>query len=86
MNSALDKIPGQERIKQILNNFLQSKSVPHAFLFTGIDGIGKDNAALQFAKSLVSIGQSDESEKALRLIGKMKRTQVHLLKSLVRMK
>ena len=54
MNSFLDKIPGQPRVKKILNNFLQSESIPHAFLFTGIDGVGKENAAIQFAKTLVS--------------------------------
>jgi len=79
MNSALDKIPGQERIKQILNNFLQSKCIPHAFLFSGIDGIGKDNAALQFAKALVSIGISDESEKALRLIGQLQEPYIKFI-------
>jgi len=79
MNSALDKIPGQERVKQILNNFLQSKSIPHAFLFTGFNGIGKDNAALQFAKALVVTGQSKDSEKALRLIEQLQEPYVKLI-------
>jgi DNA polymerase III gamma/tau subunit len=62
MNSALDKIPGQERIKQILNNFLQSKSIPHAFLFAGIDGIGKDNAALQFEGNIMDLALNQKTE------------------------
>jgi DNA polymerase III subunit delta' len=79
MNLALDKIPGQERVKQILNNFLQSKSIPHAFLFTGIDGIGKDNTAVQFAKAFVDSGQSKGSEKALRLIEQLQEPFIKLI-------
>lgn len=79
MNSALDKIPGQERVKQILNNFLQSKSIPHAFLFTGIDGIGKDNTAVQFAKALAANENSKESERAVRLIEQLQEPYVKLI-------
>ncbi|HSW53809.1 MAG TPA: hypothetical protein VLH59_01860 [Ignavibacteriaceae bacterium] len=79
MNSALDKIPGQERVKQILNNFLQSKSIPHAFLFTGIDGVGKDNTAVQFAKALATNENSKESEKAVRLIEQLQEPYVKLI-------
>jgi DNA polymerase III subunit delta' len=79
MNSALDKIPGQERVKQILNNFLQSKSIPHAFLFTGIDGVGKDNTAIQFAKALATNENSKESEKAVRLIEQLQEPYVKLI-------
>jgi DNA polymerase III subunit delta' len=79
MNSALDKIPGQERVKQILNNFFQSKSIPHAFLFTGIDGVGKDNTAIQFAKALATNENSKESEKAVRLIEQLQEPYVKLI-------
>jgi DNA polymerase-3 subunit delta' len=79
MNSALDKIPGQERVKRILNNFLQSKSIPHAFLFTGIDGVGKDNTAVQFAKALATNENSKESEKTVRLIEKLQEPYVKLI-------
>lgn len=79
MNSALDKIPGQERVKKILNNFLQYKSIPHAFLFTGIDGVGKDNTAVQFAKALATNENSKESEKAVRLIEQLQEPYVKLI-------
>ena len=79
MNSALDKIPGQERVKKILNNFLQTNSIPHAFLFTGIAGVGKDNTAIQFAKALVSNLNTRESEKALRLIEQLQEPYVKLI-------
>ena len=79
MNSALDEIPGQERVKQILNNFLQSKSIPHAFLFTGIDGVGKDNTAIQFAKALVTNLSSKEAEKASKLIKQLQEPYIKLI-------
>jgi DNA polymerase III subunit delta' len=79
MNSALDKIPGQERVKQILNTFLQSNSIPHAFLFTGIEGVGKDNAAIQFARALVQNGNSKESDKGVRLIEHLQEPYIKLI-------
>ena len=66
MNPIYDKIPGQERVKQTLNNFLQSNIIPHAFLFTGNVGVGKDNAAIQFAKTVASKKKFDEAERAIR--------------------
>jgi DNA polymerase-3 subunit delta' len=79
MNSAIDNIPGQERVKRTLNNFLQSKLIPHALLFTGTDGVGKDNAAIQFAKALVSDEYNKESEKANRLIELLQEPYIKLI-------
>lgn len=79
MNFTFEKIPGQERVKQILNNFLQSNIIPHAFLFTGNVGVGKDNAAIQFAKSIISNKNSDEDEKAIRAIGKLQEPFIKII-------
>ena len=79
MNSELNKIPGQERVKKTLNNFLQSRTIPHAFLFTGSEGTGKDNAAIQFAKALVNIEKNKEAEKASRLIELLQEPYVKLI-------
>lgn len=68
MNSELEKIIGQERVKQTLNNFIQSQIIPQAFLFTGIEGVGKDNAAIQFAKALITNNSTEPAEKTRRLI------------------
>src|SRR5690606_38771257 len=46
-------IEGQSLPKNLLNKLLNTSSIPHAFLFTGIDGIGKDFCALRFAQALV---------------------------------
>lgn len=72
MNSFLEKIPGQLRVKQILQNFLYSDAIPHAFLFTGMDGVGKENAAIQFAKTLISIKiKNGKIEPALNSIDRL---------------
>ncbi|MGB5530042.1 MAG: hypothetical protein WBQ32_08730 [Ignavibacteriaceae bacterium] len=68
MNSVLDKIPGQERVKKTLHNFLKSNTIPHAFLFSGIAGVGKENAAIKFVQSIVQSNNVKESEKSSRLI------------------
>ena len=79
MNSAIDNIPGQERVKKTLNSFLQSKLIPHALLFTGTNGVGKDNAAIQFSKELASAEYSKESEKASRLIESLQEPYIKLI-------
>lgn len=47
-----NKIVGHEKVKRILQNLIVSNRVGHAYCFTGIEGIGKDAAAFQFAKTL----------------------------------
>ncbi len=46
------KVLGQERQIQILKNAIHNKRVPHAYLFVGIEGIGKKLTALAMAKAL----------------------------------
>lgn len=45
-------IVGQERVKEILKNVFQSGKIPHALIFYGSEGIGKDAAAVEFARLL----------------------------------
>lgn len=59
MKSFLNDIPGQEKVKNILNGFLSVAKIPHAFLFTGSDGVGKEFFAINFAKSLVSLSTKE---------------------------
>ena len=84
MNSFIDKIPGQTRVKQTLNNFLHSQKIPHAFLFSGNEGVGKDNAAIQFAKTLVSKSNYTESEKATNAIENLQEPYLKLIYPLPR--
>ena len=43
---------GQEAVVQALTNALQSNRVAHAYLFTGLRGVGKTSAARIMAKAL----------------------------------
>jgi DNA polymerase III subunit delta' len=52
MSNYINEILGNDRVKLILTNIINSGNIPHAFLFTGEDGVGKENAVLAFAKEL----------------------------------
>lgn len=45
-----NKIVGHERTKRILQNSIIENRLSHAYCFIGIEGIGKDALAIQFAK------------------------------------
>lgn len=46
------KILGQERPKKILKQVIAGEKIPHAYLFTGIPGIGKTSTAMALAMAL----------------------------------
>jgi DNA polymerase III subunit delta' len=46
------RVIGQERVKQILLSALRNNRLPHASLFVGSDGVGKDAMALELARLL----------------------------------
>lgn len=46
-----DNILGQERVKKILSNAIVNNRVSSSYLFTGIEGIGKEFIAIEFAKT-----------------------------------
>lgn len=48
----LESIIGQERPIWFLTQMLQKRCIPHALLFTGIDGIGKQTTARAFGMAL----------------------------------
>lgn len=45
-------ILGQERAKRFLGRVMAREKVPHAYLFTGISGVGKTTTAMAFAMAL----------------------------------
>ncbi|MBK5244022.1 MAG: DNA polymerase III subunit delta' [Eubacteriaceae bacterium] len=49
----LDKIHGHQTITEHLKKEILTGGVSHAYLFSGIDGVGKKKTALEFAKSLL---------------------------------
>jgi DNA polymerase III subunit delta' len=52
MIELFNDIYGQKNVKNILTNILGSCKIPHAFLFKGIEGCGKDFMALKLAEAL----------------------------------
>lgn len=61
MNEILDVVYGQEKIKNILCKMYEERRVPHAFLFSGPEGVGKYFTALQFAKMINSLQDKEDS-------------------------
>ncbi|MFA6990086.1 MAG: AAA family ATPase, partial [Candidatus Gastranaerophilaceae bacterium] len=43
---------GHDRIKKILQKSIIDNRIPHSYLFIGIEGIGKDAIAIEFAKAV----------------------------------
>ena len=55
-----EAIIGQDRPIRILTTFLQNGTVPHALLFTGIEGVGKQSTAVTFAMACNCTGNNSE--------------------------
>jgi len=56
-------ITGQEKVITKLKSVYKNGRVPHAYLFKGLDGIGKDAVAIEFAKLLncTNVQNGDEA-------------------------
>ena len=46
------RILGQERAKRFLKQAMSRKKIPHAYLFTGISGVGKTRTAMALTMAL----------------------------------
>ncbi len=57
MCQTFDSITDQKRPVRILAAFLQKRNIPHAILFTGIEGVGKKDAATVFAMACNCTGE-----------------------------
>ncbi|AFH49279.1 DNA polymerase III subunit delta' [Ignavibacterium album JCM 16511] len=53
MINPLNKIIGQEKVKLILEKIISSGKISHAFLFRGLEGVGKEDVAIRFAQAIV---------------------------------
>lgn len=47
-----NRVIGQVRIKELLKRSIASKTIAHAYLFYGAEGVGKDALAIEFARAL----------------------------------
>ncbi|MDD5360665.1 MAG: DNA polymerase III subunit delta' C-terminal domain-containing protein [Ignavibacteria bacterium] len=55
-----NKIIGQKRVINVLKNIYTSARIPHSFIFYGIEGVGKDAAAIEFSKLINCESPDDE--------------------------
>jgi len=55
-----DAVLGQHQAMQLLRTALRSGHLAHAYLFSGIEGIGKCTAAVAFAKALNCLTHADD--------------------------
>ncbi len=84
-NNNWDGIYGQESVKKILNQLINTDKIPHAFLFTGLEGTGKDLLSVRFAQLLNSkfVG-NDQSDRINRLISEYSEPYVKFIFPLMR--
>ena len=59
MNNKWKGIYGQQSVLDILERLIFSSNIPHAFLFTGIDGVGKEYTAIKFTTAVNAIDNED---------------------------
>jgi DNA polymerase III delta' subunit len=53
MTNFLPNIIGHEKNRQILQKFLESRQIPHAVLFSGPEGVGKETLTREWSKLLL---------------------------------
>jgi DNA polymerase-3 subunit gamma/tau len=63
-------VAGQEELVQTLTNAIQTQRIPHAFLFTGVRGIGKTTSARLIARALNCIGDDGQGQETIAPCGK----------------
>ena len=54
-------IIGQEFAKKYLTNSINKEKVSHAYLFEGMNGVGKKTLAKEFAKTLIKVDKLENS-------------------------
>jgi len=84
MNHNWDALFEQIKAKEILTRIIESRRVPHAFLFYGQEGVGKFFSAIQFAKLLNSNHDSPTNETIYKRISALQEPYVKLILPLPR--
>lgn len=74
MHEYLSEVLGQDNSLKILSKIYSSKRIPHAFLFKGIEGIGKHFTAIQFLKLL-----NNKNQKIINQIDKLEEPLIKMI-------
>ncbi len=84
MNNLWAEVFEQTKAKEILERLIVTKRVPHAFIFSGQEGIGKFFTAIQFAKVLYSNIEAPKQDYLLQSISHLKEPYIKLITPLPR--
>lgn len=76
---AFEAVIGQERVKEILIRAAQRERLPHALLFHGPEGVGKDALAIELAKAINCTNPPCGGCPSCRKIDKGQHPDVHLI-------
>lgn len=79
MHKLWKEIDGQDTVKKSLQKIIDSRRVPHAFLFFGQEGVGKFFCALQFAKILNEQSGVEEYEKITKKIALLQEPYIKMI-------
>jgi DNA polymerase-3 subunit delta' len=72
MNTVVQNIQSQSRVQKILTRFISTSKIPHALIFTGIEGTGKDYFAIKFAQELnLKSDKTNDREKLVKQISQL---------------
>ena len=81
MSFLLENSYGQKSILSVLDKIINSSNIPHAFLFSGPNGIGKFNTAFNLAREL---NKENSNPNVLRQIDKLAEPYIKLIVPLPR--
>ncbi|MEW6194760.1 MAG: hypothetical protein AB1521_06375 [Bacteroidota bacterium] len=84
MNNLWAEVFEQTKAKEILEKLIITKRVPHAFIFSGQEGIGKFFTAIQFAKVLYANVGTEKQDYILQSISHLTEPYIKLITPLPR--
>ncbi len=84
MNDLWDSIFEQKKVKNILSRMIEERRVPHAFLFSGPEGVGKFFTALQFAKLINNLSDANNTSFTNNKIASLQEPYIKLVLPLPR--
>lgn len=79
-----DSVYDQERIITQLKIICETRRAPHAFIFSGKDGVGKFNVAIQFIKSLVVSVNNSSVDSIIKKVTELQEPFIKLILPLPR--
>lgn len=59
---SFEKIIGNEKIKTFLNKQIEENRIVHSYLFVGIDGIGKELFAKEYARKILCLNKEENED------------------------